>query len=71
MRKKTDDCSSNLVVVAREAGSVAGLAAARKSARCNNLDTGFTFQTTAIETLGTRVTREFQTAVRVGYQTNG
>ena len=43
---------SYVATAAQEAGSVAELAAAWKSAKYTNLDTGYTFQPTAIETPG-------------------
>ena len=43
---------SYVAAAAREAGSVAELAADRKSAEYTNLDTRYTFQPVAIETLG-------------------
>ena len=43
---------SYVAAVAREAGSIAELAAARKSANYTNLDSGYIFQPTAMNTLG-------------------
>ena len=43
---------SYVTAAAKEAGSVAELAAAQKSAKYTNLDSGYIFQQIAMETLG-------------------